>query len=273
MQQNQKVYGITLPSDAPPEDVRNIKLAIVNLYLVIVVYLMWQIVYLTNPKSDKSVTVINFMTLFGIIVCAYSGIKGKNQTMLKFLSCCTFYMVFNVCLGILFVLVVNGSNYRDCRNCIKANVTVCRSDPRNEKGPLLDTTKECDQYKLGHEPRSIIYLLFCLLHIFLFAGVGVFGCKLSGMRYFAKQNNISEERRAQIYSTGPLVVQAQPGCVVFGQPMIVQPEQAQQAFSSEQSNNGQSQTPSGQSQVMCNPATLQSLQQPVDQTRCNKESV
>ncbi len=262
----QKVLGVTLPLDAPPEDVRNIKLAIVNLCVVIFVFLIWQVVYFTNVNSDKSVSVINFITLTGIIVCAYSGIKGKNQIMLKFLSCCTFYMVFNVCLGIIFVLVVNGQYYQGCNNCIKVNATVCRLNPRDDESILLDTTKGCDQYKLVNEPRSIIYLFFCLIHIVLFAGVGVFGCKLSGMRYFAQQKNFGQDRQEHVYATGPIAVQAQPGVVIFGQPTIVQPEQTQQVFSIEQSNYGQS-------QVLCNPATLQSLQQPADQARHKKESV
>jgi hypothetical protein len=257
----QKVLGVTLPLDAPPEDVKNIKLAIVNLCVVIFVFLIWQVVYLTNENSEKSASVINFITLIGIIVCACSGIKGKNQTMLKFLSCCTFYMVFNVCLGIVFVLVVNGSHYQNCKNCIKVNATICRLNPRNEESILLDTSKGCNQYKLESEPRSIIYLLFCLIHIVLFAGVGLFGCKLSGMRYFAQQKNIGQDRQEQVYATGPVVVQAQPNAVIFGQPTIVQPEQTQQVFSIEQS------------QIVCNPVTLKSLQQPADQTRYNKESV
>ena len=140
--------------------------------------------------------------------------------MLKFLSCCTFYMVFNVILGILLVVIfVNGTKNR-CDDCIKRNITKCISDPRNDNSPELDTSKNCQNYLLENSPRVIIYIAFCVLHMFLFAVVGVTGCQLSGMRYFVQQKNFAQGG-GQVYSTGAVVVQSQP-MVVTGQPMIVQ---------------------------------------------------
>ena len=146
--------------------------------------------------------------------------------MLKFLSCCTFYMVFNVILGILYVVMIfNGAKNR-CDDCIKRNNTKCISDPRNDNSAELDTSENCQNYLLENQPRAIIYIAFCVLHMFLFAVVGVTGCQLSGMRYFVQQRNFAQGGGGQVYSTGAVVVQSQP-MVVTGQPMMMVQSQPQ----------------------------------------------
>merc|ERR1711998_413429 len=106
------------------------------------------------------------------------------------------------------------------------NITKCNSDPRNDNSAELDTSENCQNYLLENQPRAIIYIVFCVLHMFLFAVVGVTGCQLSGMRYFVQQRNFAQGGGGQVYSTGAVVVQSQP-MVVTGQPQIVSSGQPQ----------------------------------------------
>ena len=216
----QKVMGLTLPEDADEGDVKKIKITIASIIGLIFFFVVWQIFNFSNDPNFI-VLVINLLTIFGIAGCAYMGLYTKNPTMLKFLSCCTFYMVFNVILGILYVVMIfNGAKNR-CDDCIKRNNTKCISDPRNDNSAELDTSENCQNYLLENQPRAIIYIAFCVLHMFLFAVVGVTGCQLSGMRYFVQQRNFAQGGGGQVYSTGAVVVQSQP-MVVTGQPMMVQ---------------------------------------------------
>jgi hypothetical protein len=215
----QKVMGLTLPEDADEGDVKKIKITIASVIGLIFFFVVWHISFFIGDLNYIGLA-INLLTIFGIAGCAYMGIYTKNPTMLKFLSCCTFYMVFNVILGILLVvMLVNGTKNR-CDDCIKRNITKCISDPRNDNSAELDTSN-CQSYLLENSPRAIIYIVFCVLHMFLFAVVGVTGCQLSGMRYFVQQKNFAQGGGGQVYSTGAVVVQSQP-MVVTGQPMIVQ---------------------------------------------------
>ena len=217
----QKVMGLTLPEDADEGDVKKIKITIASIIGLIFLFVVWQIVVFSGDPSNFIGLAINLLTIFGIAGCAYMGIYTKNPTMLKFLSCCTFYMVFNVILGILWInILFNGAKNR-CDDCIKKNITKCNSDPRNDNSAELDTSENCQNYLLENQPRAIVYIAFCVLHMFLFAVVGVTGCQLSGMRYFVQQRNFAQGGGGQVYSTGAVVVQSQP-MVVTGQPMMVQ---------------------------------------------------
>lgn len=222
----QKVMGLTLPEDADEGDVKKIKISIASIIGLVFLFVVWQIFVFSGDPSNFIGLAINLLTIFGIAGCAYMGLYTKNPTMLKFLSCCTFYMVFNVILGILYVVMIfNGAKNR-CDDCIKRNNTKCISDPRNDNSAELDTSENCQNYLLENQPRAIIYIAFCVLHMFLFAVVGVTGCQLSGMRYFVQQRNFAQGGGGQVYSTGAVVVQSQP-MVVTGQPMMMVQSQPQ----------------------------------------------
>ena len=216
----QKVMGLTLPEDADEGDVKKIKITIASVIGLIFFFVVWHISFFIGDLNYIGLA-INLLTIFGIAGCAYMGIYTKNPTMLKFLSCCTFYMVFNVILGILFALMIVSGQKKRCDDCIKKNITKCNSDARNDNSAELDTSENCQNYLLENQPRAIIYIAFCVLHMFLFAVVGVTGCQLSGMRYFVQQRNFAQGGGGQVYSTGAVVVQSQP-MVVTGQPMMVQ---------------------------------------------------
>jgi len=271
----QKVMGLTLPEDADEGDVKKIKISIASIIGLVFLFVVWQIFVFSGDPSNFIGLAINLLTIFGIAGCAYMGLYTKNPTMLKFLSCCTFYMVFNVILGILYVVMIfNGAKNR-CDDCIKRNNTKCISDPRNDNSAELDTSN-CQSYLLENSPRAIIYIAFCVLHMFLFAVVGVTGCQLSGMRYFVQQKNFAQGGGGQVYSTGAVVVQSQP-MVVTGQPMIVQSQP--QIWSSDQPQivtSGQPQiVTSGQPQIVTSgqPVFMTSGQPQIGQPVVNRQQL
>ena len=183
---NQIVLGIRVSVDASQEDVQIIRMATINVLVLILFFTLWIVIALSNG-SNPYLGGVNIATLVGIVGCFIGGFVQKQPQFLKSLSCCTFYMVFNITVSVIGSALVWSQRELQCRRCIERNLTQCIiQDDNSESKIVLHTSTSCKDYKMSNDPGTMLWLAFCIVHIFLFAGAGFFVSKLSSMSHFAK---------------------------------------------------------------------------------------
>ena len=179
---------------------------------------IWHVVMVSLDRNIIGLF-INLLTIIGVFLCAILGITQKNIALIKMLSCCSFYMVGNIVLGIFWVLLISNGRYQRCLDCQRTGQEECRSDQNNANSGILDTT-DCDQYQIGRIGSAIYYLVMAFICLLLFIGLGTFSCQLctTNSNYFERK--ISPIGQQQHYSqSGPMIVATQPS-VIAGQPII-----------------------------------------------------
>ena len=81
-------WSISVSADASPEDVQTIRMATINVSVLILFYTIWVVFSITNG-GNPYLNGINALTLVAIIGCFIGGFVQKHPQFLKSLSCCT----------------------------------------------------------------------------------------------------------------------------------------------------------------------------------------
>ena len=152
---------------------------------------------------------INALTLVGIIGCFIGGFVQKHPQFLKSLSCCTFYMVFNLIVGVVGSVIVWSRRENQCVRCMEKKMYTCiiegdASTPRQEINMNISTSTSCDQFKMSNDPRTMVWVTLSIVHMFLFAGAGFFASKLSSMSHFTKYEE-SPDHQPKVSTPIPVI--------------------------------------------------------------------
>ena len=189
-----RVLGISVSADASPEDVQTIRMATINVSVLILFFTIWVVFSITNG-GNPYMNGINVLTLVGIIGCFIGGFLQKHPQFLKSLSCCTAYMVFNLITGVVGSIIIWSRRELQCVRCLERNMTTCivEGDAGSEV-ITLNTTVSCAQYKMSNDRGTMVWLAFSIVHMFLFAGAGFFTSKLSSMSHFTKYEESPDQQ-------------------------------------------------------------------------------
>ena len=212
------VLFISVPGNTDENTLTSITKVLINTIVLCAMMFIWHVVMVSLDRNIIGLF-INLLTIIGVFLCAILGITQKNIALIKMLSCCSFYMVGNIVLGIFWVLLISNGRYQRCLDCQRTGQEECRSDQNNANSDILDTT-DCDQYQIGRIGSAIYYLVMAFICLLLFIGLGTFSCQLctTNSNYFERK--ISPIGQQQYYfQSGPTIVATQP-MVIAGQPII-----------------------------------------------------
>ena len=213
------VLFISVPGNTDENTLTSITTVLINTIVLCAMMFIWHVVMVSLDRTTIVGLFINLLTILGVFLCAILGITQKNITLIKMLSCCSFYMVGNIVLGIFWLLLISDARYQRCLDCQRTGQEECRSDQNNANSDILDTT-DCSQYEIGRIGSAIYYLVMAFICLLLFIGLGTFSCQLctTNSNYFERK--ISPIEQQQHYSqSGPMIVATQPS-VIAGQPII-----------------------------------------------------
>jgi hypothetical protein len=214
------VLFISVPGNTDENTLTSITTVLINTIVLCAMMFIWHVVMVSLDRTNIVGLFINLLTILGVFLCAILGITQKNITLIKMLSCCSFYMVGNIVLGIFWLLLISDARYQRCLDCQRTGQEECRSDQNNANSDILDTT-DCSQYEIGRIGGAIYDLVMAFICLLLFIGLGTFSCQLctTNSNYFERK--ISPIGQQQHYSqSGPMIVATQPS-VIAGQPIIV----------------------------------------------------
>ena len=213
------VLFISVPGNTDENTLTSITTVLINTIVLCAMMFIWHVVMVSLDRTTIVGLFINVLTILGVFLCAILGITQKNITLIKMLSCCSFYMVGNIVLGIFWLLLISDARYQRCLDCQRTGQEECRSDQNNANSDILDTT-DCSQYEIGRIGGAIYDLVMAFICLLLFIGLGTFSCQLctTNSNYFERK--ISPIGQQQYYfQSGPTIVATQP-MVIAGQPII-----------------------------------------------------
>ena len=213
------VLFISVPGNTDENTLTSITKVLINTIVLCAMMFIWHVVMVSLDRTNIVGLFINLLTIIGVFLCAILGITQKNIALIKMLSCCSFYMVGNIVLGIFWVLLISNGRYQRCLDCQRTGQEECRSDQNNANSDILDTT-DCSQYEIGRIGGAIYDLVMAFICLLLFIGLGTFSCQLctTNSNYFERK--ISPIGQQQYYfQSGPTIVATQP-MVIAGQPII-----------------------------------------------------
>ena len=213
------VLFISVPGNTDENTLTSITKVLINTIVLCAMMFIWHVVMVSLDRTNIVGLFINLLTILGVFLCAILGITQKNIALIKMLSCCSFYMVGNIVLGIFWLLLISDARYQRCLDCQRTGQEECRSDQNNANSDILDTT-DCSRYEIGRIGGAIYDLVMAFICLLLFIGLGTFSCQLctTNSNYFERK--ISPIGQQQYYfQSGPTIVATQP-MVIAGQPII-----------------------------------------------------